>query len=149
MKPDYKHTQFGALTLMIFLVTGFLMAPIVSSMFADDQMVVAIAIVFLYFLILALFYAFTVEISDGKLKFWFGIGAISKSYSLMEIQSTQEVESPWYYLWGVKSIPGGWLYAIAPGSAVEIVFDNGKIARLGTNQPKMLIKAIDDAITSD
>jgi hypothetical protein len=145
MKPDYKHTQFGAMTLIVFVATGVLMVLIVSSMIADDRMVVAITIIGLYILIVALFYAFTVEISEGKLNFWFGIGAIRKSYSLTEIQSTKEVENPWYYLWGVKSIPGGWLYAIAPGSAVEIVFNNGKIARLGTNEPEMLIKAIDDA----
>ena len=145
MEADYKHTQFGALTLIVFLVTGVLIALIVPSMIAEDRMVVAFVVMGLYLLVLALFYAFTVEISEGKLKFWFGIGAIGKSYSLMEIQSTQEVENPWYYLWGVKSIPGGWLYAIAPGSAVKFVFNNGKIARLGTNQPKMLIKAIDDA----
>ncbi len=145
MEADYKHTQFGALTLIVFLVTGVLIALIVPSMIAEDRMVVAFVMMGLYLLVLALFYAFTVEISEGKLKFWFGIGAIGKSYSLMEIQSTQEVENPWYYLWGVKSIPGGWLYAIAPGSAAEIDFSNGKIARLGTTQPKMLIKAIDDA----
>jgi len=70
---------------------------------------------------------------------------IRKSFSLSEIQSAQKVINPWYYLWGVKSIPGGWLYAIAPGAAVEIVLENGKIIRLGTNQPKILKQAIDTA----
>lgn len=145
MKPEYKHTQIGALTLIILLGSGALIASIVSSMFADGRMVVAFVTIGLCLLLLVLFYAFTVEISERKLKFWFGLGAIGKSYSLTDIQTTLEVKNPWYYLWGVKSIPGGWLYAIAPGSAVEIVFNDDTIVRVGTNQPKMLIKAIDDA----
>ena len=147
MNAEYKHTQFGAITLAVFLLTGILAAYIILSMLADGRLLVALITTGLYLLIVALFYAFTIEVSEGKLKFWFGIRAISKSYSLGEIQSTQEVENPWYYLWGIKSIPGGWLYAIAPGSAVEIVFRNSKIIRLGSNQPKELKQALDEAIS--
>ncbi len=146
MEAQYKHTQFGALTLTILILAGILTAYIILPMLADGRLAVALVTLCLYLLIVALFYSFTVKISEGKLKFWFGIRVISKSYSLEEIQSTQEVENPWYYLWGIKSIPGGWLYAIGPGSAVEIVFKNGKIIRLGTNQPNELKQAIDDAI---
>ncbi len=146
MSAEYKHTQFGTLTLIILLITGAIIARIFLSMFVGGQLVVAFVMIGLYLLILAMFYNFAVEISDGKLKFWFGIGVVGKTYPLKEIQSTQEVKNPWYYLWGVKSIPGGWLYAIAPGSAVEIVFKDGKVIRLGTNQPKKLKQAIDDGI---
>lgn len=146
METEYKHTQFGTLTLIILLITGAIVAPIFLSMFVGGQLVVAFVTIGLYLLILAMFYNFAVEISDGKLKFWFGIGVVGKTYPLKEIQSTQEVKNPWYYLWGVKSIPGGWLYAIAPGSAVEIVLKDGKVIRLGTNQPKKLKQAIDDGI---
>ena len=146
MNAEYKHTQFGAITLAVFLLTGILATYIILSMLSDGRLVVAFVTMGLYLLIVALFYAFTVEVSKGKLNFWFGIRIISKSYSLSEIQSTQEVENPWYYLWGIKSIPGGWLYAIAPGSGVEIVFKDAKMIRLGTNQPKKLKQAIDDAI---
>ena len=147
METEYKHTQFGALTFIIFIAAGILTAFIFMSMLAGGQLVVAFVVIGLYLLIVGLFYAFTVEISDGKLKFWFGIGWVGKSYPLKEIQSAQEVKNPWYYFWGVKSIPGGWLFAISPGSAVEIVFNNSKIVRLGSTQPNKLKQAIDEAIT--
>ena len=147
MDTKYKHTQFGVLTFIILLLPGVLVAPITFSMLADGRVGIASVILGLFLLILALFFAFTVEISDSRLRFWFGIGGIRKSYLLEEIRSAQEVKNPWYYLWGVKSIPGGWLYAIAPGSAVEILLKNGKIIRLGTNEPKKLKLAIDNAIT--
>jgi hypothetical protein len=146
MEVEYKHTQFGALTIIILLLVGLLIAPITLSILEDGRLLVALIMIALYLLVLALFYALTVKISDGKLKFWFGIGLISKTYSLNEIQSTQEVTDPWYYFWGVKSIPGGWLYAIAPGNALEIVLKNGKIIHLGTNQSIKLKEAIDEAM---
>jgi hypothetical protein len=145
METEYKKTQFGTLTIIILLVVGLLIVPIIWSMIDEGRLLAAIVTIALYLPVLALFYALTVQISDGKLKFWFGIGLVSKTYSLNEIQSTKEVKDPWYYLWGVKSIPGGWLYAIAPGHALEIVFKNGKIVHLGTNQSKELKKAIDAA----
>jgi hypothetical protein len=147
MVTVYKHTQFGASTLTIFVAAGILTAAVVSSMLAEDRLFVAFVVIAAYFIIVALFYAFTVEISEEKLKFWFGIGGIRKAYSLEKIRSTKEVVNPWYYLWGIKSIPGGWLYAIGPGTAVEIVFKNSKVIRLGSNQPKELKQAIDKAIT--
>ena len=146
MEAEYKNTQFGALTIIILLLVGLLIAPITLSLLDEGRLLVVLIMIALYLLVLALFYALTVQISDGKLKFWFGIGLISKTYSLNEIQSTQEVKDPWYYFWGVKSIPGGWLYAIAPGNALEIVLKNGKIVHLGTNQSKKLKEAMDEAM---
>ena len=40
---------------------------------------------------------------------------------------------------------GGWLYAIAPGPAVEIILKNGKLFHFGTDQPDLLKEAINAA----
>jgi hypothetical protein len=93
-----------------------------------------------------MFYALTVHVSAGKLKFWFGIGLIRKTYPFAEIQSTRALKDPWYYFWGIKTIPGGWLYAAAPGEALEIVLQDGKIIHVGTNQSKQLKEALDAAM---
>lgn len=145
MEVEYKHTQFGTLTIIILLVVGILLSPIILSLITEGRGLLILSMVVLYLLTLTFFYAFTVEISERRVKWWFGIGAIRKSCLLKEVQSTKEVKNPWYYLWGIKSIPGGWLYAIAPGSAVELVFKDGKVVRLGTNRPEELRKAIEDS----
>ena len=145
MEAEYRHTQFGALMFVVFLATGVLISVVALKIIAEGRLAMAILMTCIYLLGLTLFYSFTIEISEGKLKFWFGIGVIGKSYSLSEIQSAREVVNPWYYFWGVKSIPRGWLYAIAPGAAVEIILKNGKIICLGTNQSKRLKQAIDAA----
>jgi hypothetical protein len=148
MKQSYRHRQIGIWTVLILLLVGALLAPITLSMLADSQIAIALVIIVLYCLILAMFYGLTIEVSVDKLSFWFGIGLIRKSYSFDEIQSATQVKSPWYYLWGIKSIPDGWLYAIGPGTALEIVLKSGNKFRLGTDEPRELKLAIDEAIVS-
>ena len=130
---------------LVFLLTGILITVVASRILAEDRVPSAILMVGAYLFGLLMFYSLTVEISEEKFRFWFGIGIIQKTIALSEIQSTKEVKNPWYYFWGVKSIPGGWFYAIAPGTAVEIELRDGKIIQLGTNQPNQLNQAIETA----
>ena len=148
MKQSYRHTQIGIWTLLILLLAGVFGASIALSKFADGQTAIALLVIILFLLVLALFYALTVDISGGKLSFWFGIGVIRKSYSFEEIQSATIVSSPWYYLWGIKSIPDGWLYAIGPGPALELVLISGQKIRVGTDEPQKLKEAFDEARAS-
>jgi len=143
MEAKYRHTQYGALMFIVFLITGILIAVVARMILAEDRVLSAILMIGVYLFGLVMFYSLTVEISEEKLKFWFGIGVVRKTIALSEIQSTKEVKNPWYYFWGVKSIPGGWFYAIAPGTAVEIKLKNGGIIQLGTNQPIKLNRAIE------
>ena len=99
----------------VFLVTGTLIVYVALAIFAEGRWESAIVMICLYIFGVASFHSFTIEISEEKLKFRFGIGIIQKSYFIEEIESVKEVVNPWYYFWGVKSIPGGWFYAIAPG----------------------------------
>lgn len=145
MEAKYRHTQYGALMFLVFLITGILIAAVALRILAEDRVLSAILMLGVYLFGLLMFYSFTIEIAEEKLRFWFGIGLIQKTIALDEIQSTKEVKNPWYYFWGIKSIPGGWLYAIAPGTAVEIKLRDGRINQLGTNQPERLNQAIETA----
>jgi len=145
MKAKYRHTQYGTSMFIVFLITGILIAVVALRVLAEDRVPSAILMLGVYLLGLLMFYSLTVEISEEKLKFWFGIGIIQKTIALSEIHSTKEVKNPWYYFWGIKAIPGGWFYAIAPGTAVEIELRDGRIIQLGTNQPNQLNQAIETA----
>ena len=149
IEAKYKHTQYGVLMFIVFLITGILIAVVALAIIGDGRMFSAIFMVCAYLFGLGMFYSFTIEISEKQLKFWFGIGVVRKVFDLSEVQITKQVENPWYYFWGVKSIPGGWFYAIAPGPGVEIKLNNGRIVQLGTNQPKKLKQAIDTARQRD
>lgn len=145
MQAKYRHTQYGTATFIVFLFTGILIAVVARQIIAEGRLLSAIFMLGLYLLGLLMFYSLTVEIAEAQLKFWFGIGLVRKTIALSEIQSTREIKNPWYYFWGIKSIPGGWFYAIAPGAAVEIALGDGRIVQLGTDQPEDLIRAIETA----
>lgn len=103
-------------------------------------------IFFVLSLSLVLFYSLTVEINETKLIIKFGFGVINKKFILKDIESCHTVKNPWYYGWGIRLIPHGWLYNIAGLSAVEIQIKNGKKYRIGTDEPKKLEQAITQAI---
>ena len=82
----------------------------------------------------------------GRLSFWFGFGVARKSIRLEDIRSVEVVVNPWYYFWGIKSIPGGCLYSITPGGrAVEVVLENKKLIRLGTNIADEIKEKLDES----
>jgi len=145
MPSKYRHTQYGIATAILFLSTGMLIAVAARQVSAEGRLLSALFMLGLYLLGLLMFFSLTVEVSEARLRFWFGIGIVRKTIALSEIQSTSEVKNPWYYFWGVKSIPGGWFYAIAPGAAVEIRLKDGRMLQLGTNQPESLMRAIETA----
>jgi len=146
MDTDYKHTQYGVWMFVVFIISGILICMVAVAIIAEGRMAAAIAMICIYIFGVSLFYSFTIQVAAGKIKFWFGIGLFRKTYSLNDIKSIRQVKNPWYYMWGVKSIPGGWLYAIAPGDALEIVLKNGQIINVGTDQPKLLRQAVNAAI---
>jgi hypothetical protein len=109
--------------------------------------VTGLVVASVFVLVLASFYSFTIQIADGILSFWFGFGVGRKSFPIAGIRSVEIVKNPWYYLWGIKSIPGGWLYSIAPGGrAIELIFKDDKKIHLGTNRPDEIKQRLDQAI---
>lgn len=142
----YRHTQYGVLMLVIFVLSGVLIAYVIYEKIADGGLVSALITLFSYLFGIMMFYSFTVEIVGETLSFWFGVGLIRKTYSVKDIESVKEITNPWYYAWGIKTIPGGWFYAIAPGEAVELVLKNGKIVQIGTDESEKLKAAIELAM---
>jgi hypothetical protein len=93
-------------------------------------------------IVLTLFYSLTVEIDGTKLIVKFGFGIINKKFILKDIESCHTVKNHWYYGWGIRLTPHGWLYNISGFDAVEIKMKNGRTYRIGTDEPKNLERAI-------
>jgi hypothetical protein len=154
MSEEYRYTQVGILTILIILLaaafTAFVLDSGIKSTEGQDAAIlkvtgIAVACVFVF--ALASFYSFTIQIADGILNFWFGFGVGGKPFPIEGIRSIETVKNPWYYLWGIKSIPGGWLYSIAPGGqAIELIFKDNKKIHLGTNRPEEIKRRLDKAI---
>ena len=154
MGPEYRYTQIGILTILMILLaaafTALMFASGLDSTEGGDASVLkvtALVVAGLFVLALASFYSFTIQIAAGKLNFWFGFGVARKSFPITEILSVEILKNPWYYLWGIKSIPGGWLYSIAPGGRViELIFKDNRKIQLGTNRPEEIKRSLAEAI---
>jgi len=141
----YKHTQTGWVTLVacggIILLFQFLPVPHAPR-----------EILPLVFLIVALSVAtlmgtLTVEVDDSLVRLRFGVGLIRKSFRLDEIATCQPVRNRWWWGWGIRLIPGGWLYNVSGLDAVELGMKNGKLFRIGTDEPRQLADIIQSKLT--
>ena len=143
MIQHYKHTQIGYLTIIVLgialLCTALLMAIVGFNW-------IGFAVLVITAICLVLFATLKVVISDEVFEICFGPGVVRKKFSLKEIESCQVVKNPWYYGWGIRLTPHGWLYNVSGFYAVEIKMKDGKKYRIGTDVPKELGKVIRSTI---
>lgn len=143
MATNYKHTQPGYLAAGA-LGAGALyaLARIASGNSKWKYMPFAAMLGGASFV----FSSLTIEVKDGKLRSYFGAGLPARSEDLSEIASVEVVKNPWYYGWGIKYTPHGWLYNVSGLGAVEIRLQDGGQFRLGTDEPTRLRDTIRKAL---
>ena len=117
----------GGALLFFFLPSPLTLWPVAFPIFAF----VALTIAFLMGTL-------TVEVDDVSVRLKFGIGLVRKNFRLDEIASCRPVRNQWWWGWGIRLIPGGWLYNVSGLDAVELGLRNGKTFRIGTDEPKVL-----------
>jgi len=139
----YRHTQVGY--LIIGMMTAAIILILVLMINAGIQAVAAGVLVFII-AALYLFSSLTVIIDDEYLEARFGPGLVKKRILLKDIESAQAVRNRWYYGWGIRQTPGGWMFSVSGLSAVELTLKNGSHFRIGTNAPQELESAIQDSI---
>jgi len=105
-------------------------------------------IISIVLLLLASFLTLTVSIDGNDLRIKFGYGIFSKRFSLSEIVSVKAVRNRWYNGWGIRFWwkPRMMIFNVSGFDVVEIKMKDGKIYRIGTDEPKKLEKAIRGAV---
>lgn len=144
MQPPlrYHHTQLGTVIVVSLLLAAVLFAGLGRMTGLTLLAVIGPALMAVF---LALFYALTVEIDATHLTFRFEIGWIRKRIPLAEIAEVKPVRNTWMQGWGIHWTPHGWLYNVSGWEAVEITLASGQRFRLGTDEPKRLVQAIEAA----
>ena len=145
---SYRRTQFGRVIaasclpglVPVVVLVYYIRTPAVNW--------VAAAIVGFLVLVLLLFGSLTVEISGGHVRIRFGIGLIRKRWPLDGIESCRSVRNIWLYGWGIRKIPGAWLYNVSGLDAVELKLKSGKRVRIGTDEPQALSAALEKELAA-
>ena len=143
--PKYHHTQIG--TLMLTMVGAAILLVGAIALARGSDMVLLLVLVILV-VTAGLFASLTVAIGDGVVALWFGSGLIHKRVPLAAIHTCTVVRNPWWYGWGIRWTPHGWLYNVSGLAAVELTLTNGQRLRIGTDEPERLCQAIAHARTS-
>jgi hypothetical protein len=147
---QYEHTQVGTLMRSVFgscaLISGGMGIRAICREASSGYIPVVIALVFV--LCLFCFHALAVRVSREEIALRFGIGLIRKRFTVSEVQDAAIVRNHWYYGWGIKLTPHGWLYNVSGFDALEIQLKNGHKYRIGTDEPDALLAAVECACAS-
>jgi len=143
MTNHYQHTQIGYLTIIVLGIACLCMA-LLMAVFGFNW--IGFVVLIITAICLVIFATLTVVISEDVLEFRFGQGVIRKKFPLRDIESCHVVKNRWYYGWGIRLTPHGWLYNVSGFHAVEIKMKTGKKYRIGTDVPNELEKAIRQSI---
>ena len=147
---NYKHTQISYLILaatlvvLVLFVWAYLTASMEAPSYDSGTNLAVTAIMTIIVLVLASFVTLQVAIDEKYLRIKFGYGIFRKKFALEDIASAKAVRNHWYYGWGIRVWfwPKMIIYNVSGFDAVEIVLKNGKVYRIGTDDPKNLEQAI-------
>jgi len=139
MSTLYRHTQFayllpGILGGAILLI--LLLQPITATTLVA---VAAMAAIGLYFSSL------TITVDEAQLTWQLGRGFLRKSVPLSDIVRVEAMRTAWYYGWGIRYTPHGWLHNVSGFDAVKIYLRGGKTFLLGTDEPDALVEVLQRA----
>lgn len=138
MTRYYSHTQTGTVMIVLAAVTFFIGLWSISIKGGLASLIILLISLILAFM----FPAMTVSVGAEEIIIIMGSGLFRKRFDLKDVKAAREVRNPWYYGWGIRWFPGGWMFNVSGLSAVEIEMASGRKYRIGTDQPEELLSAI-------
>lgn len=142
MQARYRHRQIGTL-LIVVLGFGIVLTGVGLTMTTQASERAVIGFVLAVLLIcLLLFHSLTVEVNEEELIVSFGPGLIRKRFRIEDITDAREVRNKWYYGWGIRLTPHGWMFNVSGLDGVELELKGGRRFRVGTDEPQKLLASI-------
>ena len=142
----YNRTQIGYLMVVVIGAGIFLLA---NFFYLHGYNPFFIAVLIVLVICLFLFAVLKVQVDSDNISIRFGIGLIQRQFPVKDIESSSIVRNPWYYGWGIRRTPHGWLYNVSGFDAVELHMKDGKSYRVGTNDPSGLYNAIETVLSDE
>ena len=146
MTTRYKHTQIGYFLVTVYSIVVLFLGYL--NIMANFHPLTLIGLI-IVLIVLGTFSRLTVTVDDQMIKIQFGFSVIRKAFPLKEIEAFRVVRNPWYYGWGIRFTPRGWLFNVSGFSAIELRMKNGKLYRIGTDEPDNLAKALNEALPTE
>jgi len=143
VNEHYRHTQFGWSLIAIVVGVGLLELTVVAlSTVSTMAITLAGAMAAIFAVLLVMFATLTVVVDDKALQLRFGVGLLRRVVPLGDVVAARAVRIPWWTGWGVRAVSHGWLYRVGGRDAVELELDNGRVVRVGSDEPAALLAAV-------
>ncbi len=144
--PIYLHRQPGTKLLVTIFIVFLAVVAVLFARYPDSIGLWVLSALAIMALVTLLFWSLSVEVTSDRVRVWFGSGLISRSFEVGDIRAVSTVRNRWFYGWGIRRTPHGWMFNLWGLDAVELELNNGKRFRIGTDQPGQLQQAIEQAL---
>jgi hypothetical protein len=141
---EYRHTQWGRLSVPLILLGTVAVVLLVA---ADDETSTFAASVIAAFIVaisalLLLTSRLEVTVGNGSVTAAFGFGWPRKTVVLADVKEVRRVRNRWWYGFGIRKIPDGWMYNVWGLEAIDVEYETGKVFRIGTDDPENLLAVL-------
>jgi len=126
----YRHTQIGWSMLVVLATAAVITIAVVPRSSAFDLIAPATLSLCLF-----LFASLTVAADQERIEARFGLGLIRKTIHWAAISSARPVRNSPLLGLGIRWIGTGWMFNVSGLNAVELSLKNGKVFRIGTDDP--------------
>jgi hypothetical protein len=144
----YEHRQPGRWLVPLLAGLAVLTAGLAVLVVPEGPVAVAIAAGGALLLGVAAwsFNGLAVRVTAEEVHVAFGPGVLRRRIPVSQIRGAEPVRNRWWYGWGVRYTPRGWLWNVGGLDAVELDLASGRRFRIGTDEPQALAGAIRRAI---
>jgi hypothetical protein len=134
----WSRRQWSALMVVItVLILGLVAWTIPAWISAGLSALVALVVLQFWWL--------TVTVTQSHISAVFGLGLIRRRIALSTVAAYRQVRNRWYWGFGIRFYPQGRLYNIGGLDAVELVLNDQRRVRIGTDRAPHLIRALEVA----
>lgn len=140
---EYVNIQLGTVLIAISLASTVFLSLLLGFGIIDRTIFLPGIITTI--VICALFSLMTTRVTQSHVEWHFVLGFWRKTVALTEIEEVEQVRNKYWWGLGIRLIQNGWLYCISGLDAVELQLNNGKVLRVGTDNPDEFYQAIQTA----
>ncbi len=118
---EFKTKQTGWVIVVVSVLVCVFMAiaAVYLGQSQSETLIMCISMIVIFGLVLTLFSTLETTVSDREVKIKFGVGLVKKTIPLDSIESMTVVRNKFWYGWGIRLTPHGWLWNISGYEAIE------------------------------
>jgi hypothetical protein len=144
----YQNRQWmKVLWITLPLITLIMLAIETSNQSAQQQVKSMTLLLLINAMVIAVIGSLKVSLSESQLIWQFGfLGKPKWTLDFDEIEKVELCKTSWVEGWGIRFTKEGMLYNAAGKTAIRIYKRDGKIIRLGSIEPDVLLSLIQQKI---